>query len=61
MAESRLGNYSEGNFLGDLAILDAEYVRAREPHLSARCRRQGAQQEVAEGGSGVRAAALPVC
>ena len=23
----------EGNFLGDLAILDAEYGRAREPHL----------------------------
>src|SRR5215472_14237468 len=49
----------EANFLCDLAVLDAEHGCAREPHLPARCRWQGAHEEVAEGGSGVRAAAFP--
>src|ERR1700720_2381043 len=35
----------EANFLGDLAVHDAEHGRAREPHPSAGCRRQGAHQE----------------
>jgi len=49
----------ETNFLCDLAILDAEHSRAREPHLPARRRRERTDKKIAEGGSGVSAAAFP--
>ncbi len=49
----------ETNFLCDLAILDAKHSRAGEPHLSARRCRERAHKKIAEGGSGVSAAAFP--
>ena len=49
----------ETNFLCDLAILDAKHSRAGEPHLSARRCRERAHKKIAEGRSGVSAAAFP--
>jgi hypothetical protein len=50
----------ETNFRDDHAVLDLENSRAREPHLAARVGRERSHQEVAEGGTGVRAAAHPL-
>src|SRR5258708_25203987 len=49
----------ETDFRGDHAVLDLENGRAREPHLAARVGGERSHQEVAEGGTGMRAATPP--
>src|SRR6267142_3895889 len=49
----------ETDLFRDLAILDTEYRCSGEPHLATGRRRKRADEEIAEGRSGVRAATLP--
>ena len=55
----RRGPVVQPDFLGDFAVLDAQDGGSRKVHLPARRRREGADEEISESGSGVRTAALP--
>src|SRR5271157_4841723 len=57
-AEAR-SRHRPGQFLRQFAFLDPEHSRSGKPHLPAGRRRKGADEKVAKGGSGVRAATLP--
>src|SRR5262245_64400011 len=56
----RLDAVVKTDFLGDLAVLNAQHRGACEVHLPAGRGRQRAHQEVAEGRTGVRTAAFPL-
>ena len=49
----------ETDLFRDLATLDTEYGCPGEPHLATGCRRERADEEIAERRPGVRAATLP--
>src|SRR5262249_26647962 len=49
----------EADLLCDSAVFDTEHGRPGESHLPTGSRRKGADEEVAEGGAGVRPAAFP--
>src|SRR5215469_8443337 len=55
----RRGPVVQPDFLGDFAVLDAQDGGSRKVHLPARRRRERADEEISESGSGVRTAALP--
>src|ERR1700682_1648171 len=50
----------EADFRDDHAVLDLENGRAGEPHLAARVGRERSHQEVAEGGTSMRATTYPL-